>query len=184
MIYPVALKSVGLIVGLALIGAHLFAVLRPADCRRWLKEFPRSRVAGTILIALAAVWSFFLVQSMDLGEFGRLRTVMLVAIVAGAFLAWRYVEEFLAVRALGMLALLAAEPILEATFLRGETSRLLLVVLAYAWILAGLFWVGLPWLLRDQIAWLVSREARYRAAAWGGLVYGILVLGSAAAIWK
>ena len=36
--------------------------------------------------------------------------------------------------ALGMIALLAAEPILEAAFLRPETSRLLVVVLAYVWI--------------------------------------------------
>ena len=42
---------------------------------------------------------------MDLGEFARLRNPMLVAIVVGAFLAWKYVEEFLAVRAMGMLGL-------------------------------------------------------------------------------
>jgi hypothetical protein len=90
---------------------------------------------------------------------------MLIGIVLGAFLSWKYVEEFLAVRAVGMLALLAAEPLLEAAFMRHETSRLLLVLLAYVWIINGLFWVGMPWVMRDQIAWVTAKMRRYRAAA-------------------
>ena len=50
----------------------------------------------------------------------------------------RFVDEFLAVRALGILCLLAAEPLLDAAFLRPETSRLLVTVLAYLMIVAGL----------------------------------------------
>lgn len=184
MIYPVTLKVAGLVVGILLVVFHAVALWRSDELNRKLKEFPRSRPAGTVLIILAAIWSFILIQQMDLGEFSRLRTFMLVAIVVGAFLAWRYVEEFLAVRALGMLALLAAEPLLEAAFLREEPTRLLLVVLAYAWIILGLFWVGMPWVLRDQIAWLTARRGRYQAAAWGGVVYGAALVACAALFWK
>ena len=70
-----------------------------------------------------------------------------------------------------MLALLAAEPLLEAAFMRHETSRLLLVVLAYVWIINGLFWVGMPWIMRDQIAWLTAKMRRYQTAAWAGVLY-------------
>jgi hypothetical protein len=184
MIYPISLKLAGIVVGLALIALHLIAVLQPASCERWLKGFPRSRVAGTILIAIATIWSFLLIRSMDLGEFVGLRNPMLIAIVISGFLAWKYLEEFLAVRALGMLALLAAEPVLGAAFLRGEPTRLLVVVLAYAWIILGLFWVGMPWLMRDQINWLTAQRARYQAAAWGGVVYGVAILAAAALVWR
>jgi hypothetical protein len=184
MIYPVSLQVIGLAVGVFLILLHLVALWRPAETRRWLKAFPRSRAAATILILAAGVWSLVLIRTMDLGEFARLRTVMTIAVVAGTFLAWRYMEEFLAVRALGMLALLAAEPLLEAAYLRPETTRLLIVVLAYAWILLGLFWVGVPWTLRDQIRWLTDRMGRYHAAAWGGVVYGVLVLACAVIFWR
>ena len=51
----------------------------------------------------------------------------------------------------GILCLLAAEPLLEAAFLRPETSRLLVTMLAYLMIVVGLFWVTMPYLLRDQI---------------------------------
>lgn len=184
MIYPVSLRMVGIEVGVFLLVLHLLALWRPAETRHWLKEFPRSRAAGTILIIAAGIWSLVLIRTMDLGEFARLRTMMTIAVVAGTFLAWRYMEEFLAVRALGMLALLAAEPLLEAAYLKPDPTRLLIVVLAYAWILLGLFWVGVPWTLRDQIQWLTERMGRYKAAAWGGLVYGVLVLGCAVILWR
>jgi len=184
MIYSVDLRTVGLVVGAVLLLAHLFAIARQGGVQKWLQAFPRSRPIGTVLIAIAGIWSFFLILNMDLGEFGGLRRFMLIAIAAGTYLSWKYMDEFLAVRALGMLALLAAEPILGAAFLRPETSRLLVVVLAYAWIILGLFWVGMPWLMRDQIAWLTSHRARFQAAAWGGVVYGAAILTAAALVWR
>lgn len=184
MIYTVDLRTVGLVVGAALLVAHLLAVWRMKDCRTWLKKFPRSRVAGTVLIVAAAVWSLYLATTMDLGEFARLRNMMMIAVVVLAILAWMYVEEFLAVRALGILALLAACPLLEAAFLRAESSRLLLVILAYGWIVLGLFWVGMPWVLRDQITWLTAKAGRLPAAAWGGVLYGALLILCAAIFWK
>jgi hypothetical protein len=97
-------------------------------------------------------------------------------------LAWIYVPEFLAVRALGMVLLLAAEPLLESAVLRNEPSRLLLVVLAYVWAIAGLFLVGMPFLLRDAIQW-VSTGNRWKPAAVAGVVWGLAVLVCAIFIW-
>ena len=182
--YSVDLRTVGLGVGLLLLVGHGLALWRFSDCGKWLRGFPRSRTAGTILVALAGVWSFSLVWTMDLGEFASLRKIMLLAIAAGSFLAWRYVEEFLAVRALGMLALLAAEPVLEAAFLRPEATRLLVVVLAYVWIVLGLFWVGMPWVMRDQISWLTAKRGRLLAVIWGGIAYGAAIRGCAAFFWS
>ena len=109
---------------------------------------------------------------------------MLLAIVAGAVLSWIYVPEFLAVRALGMLLLLAAEPLLESAFLCHETSRLLLVVLAYAWVIAGLFYVGMPYLLRDAIQWVTADRNRLKSGAIAGAVYGLALVACALAFWR
>jgi len=184
MIYTLNLQTVGLVVGAALVISHGFALWRAGETKRLLREFPRSRAAGTALMAAAAIWSFWLIRTMDLGEFAHLRHLMLAAIVVGAVLAWFYVEEFLAVRALGMVALLAADPLLEAAFLQPETSRWLLTVLAYAWIVLGLFWVGMPWTLRDQISWVTAQASRYRAAAAAGVIYGAAMLAVAVFFWK
>src|SRR5260370_41918906 len=86
-----------------------------------------------------------------MGEFSAFRRPLLIALPIGYVLVLRFVDEFLAVRALGILCLLAAEPLLDAAFLRYETSRLLVTVLAYLLIVAGLLWLTIPYLLRDQI---------------------------------
>src|SRR6266480_3049969 len=86
----------------------------------------------------------------------------IVVLPIGYALVLRFVDEFLAVRALGILCLLAAEPLLEAAFFRYETSRLFLTALAYLLIVAGLFWVTMPYLLRDQINWSAKSNTRWR----------------------
>ncbi len=136
-----------------------------------------------MLIIVAAVWSFLLVQSIDLGEFSPLRNIMLVAIVVGAVLSWIYVPEFLAVRAVGMILLLAAEPLLESAVLRNEPTRLLLVVLAYAWVIAGLFYVGMPYILRDAIQWVTADRNRLKLGAIAGAVYGLALVVCALFFW-
>jgi hypothetical protein len=182
MIYQLSLQTTGFAVGLLLVLSHGLGLIKPTVSMGFARAFPRSRPAGTILLFMAAFWSFLLVSDIDLGEFSRLRNLMLVGIVAGAILSWLYVEEFLAVRALGMLLLLAAEPLLESCALRSEQSRLLLVLLAYAGIIAGLFFVGMPYLLRDAVKILTSQKQIWRFAALGGLLYGAALM-SAALIW-
>lgn len=176
MIYDFSLRAVGLLVGFGLVALHAAALIIPGAVQPWLQVFPRSRPAGVVLCTLAAAWAFWLAATMDLGEFTPNRTLICGAIIAGAIMVPLFAEEFLAVRALGILALLAAEPLLGAAFLRPEQTRLLLVVLAYGWAIAGLLMVGAPYLLRDAIKWLLGSSWRYRFVAWTGVVYGIALV--------
>jgi hypothetical protein len=75
-----------------------------------------------------------------------------------------------------MLLLLAAEPLLEAAFLKPGAGRLPLVLLAYAWAVAGLFCTGMPYLLRDAIAWLTRPGKRWAVACAAGALYGAALL--------
>ena len=183
MIYSLSLQSVGIAVGVLLLLGHAAAWVGGPKAMAFAKAFPRSRAAATILLMMAAVWAFFLVQDVDLGEFSKLRQIMLTGIVAGAILAWLYVEEFLAARALGMLLLLAAEVLLESAVLRTETSRLLLVTLAYGWVLAGLFMVGMPYLVRDAINLVTASTTRWKLVCLGGVGYGVALLVCAILFW-
>lgn len=175
MIYSFTLKSVMLLVGFILIAAHLVALVRGKTTQDWLKSFPRNKPAGVILTAILAAWFFWLVKVSDLGEFSSWRNLVLYLTPLSAVLAMFFMQEFLAVRALGGLALMAAEPLLESAFLQDSPARLLLVVLTYVWIIAGMFWVGMPYTLRDQITWVSASEQRWRAATFAGLAYGALL---------
>ena len=183
LIYHFGLRETGLAIGAVLAIFHALALMKSRDCGKWLKAFPRSVPAGLVLIALAVAWSLLLVRTMDLGEFAPARGALTLGVIAGTVLSAQFMKEFLAVRALGMLLMLAADPLLSAAFLRPEPAKILLVLLAYAWILAGLFWVGMPWLMRDQITWLLAREWRFRSAGIAGLVYGAAIFVAALA-WK
>jgi hypothetical protein len=182
-VYDLNLHTVGLIVGLLLLIAHATALVRPEETKQWLKKMPRSRFLGNCFLAVDAAWTFWLVSNMDLGEFSQFRSWLQIGVPIVFILTIFFVDEFLSVRALGIMALLAAEPILSSAFLRPETARLLVVILAYVWLTLGLFWVGMPYLLRDQIMWITKTGSRFKAVTVAGLMYAVVVLVCAVVIY-
>jgi hypothetical protein len=183
MIYNLPLQTTGLAAGIVLILTHAAALLGNDGAIRFVKALPRSRAMAAVLLSIAAVWAFWLVKDLDLGEFSPLRRVMLIGIVSGAVLSWFFVEEFLSVRALGMILLLAAEPLLESAVLRDESSRLLLTLLAYAWASAGLVLVGMPYVLRDVIDWFTVNPLRWKISCLAGISYGVVLVLCAWFLW-
>ncbi len=174
MIYHFSLHAAGLIAGVLLAGLILLAFFPPV--RTLLPRFPRSRTAGAALLTVDLLWSVWLLATMEMGEFSSFRRPLLVILPIGYFLVLKFVDEFLAVRALGILCLLAAEPMLDAAFLRPEMSRLLVTVFAYLLIVAGLFWVTMPYLLRDQINWCARNATRWGAVSIAGALFGLAIL--------
>lgn len=174
MIYHFSLQAVGLVAGVILILVSLLALFLPVE--NFLPQFPRSRIAGAALLTVDLIWSFWLLATMEMGEFSNFRRPLLIILPIGFFLVLKFVDEFLAARALGILCLLAAEPLLDAAFLRPETSRLLVTILAYLMIVAGLFWVTMPYLLRDQISWSTRNPGRWRFISGLGFAFGAAIL--------
>lgn len=181
MIYHLSLHTAGLVAGFVLILLGALGLFSPAA--NFLPRFPRSRTAGMILLTLALVWSFWLVATMEMGEFAHFRGPLLIILPVGYFLVLRFADEFLAVRALGILCLLAADPLLDAAFLRPQMSRLLVTVLAYIMIVLGLIWVTMPYLLRDQISWSTKSSGIWRAVAGATVVFGLAIVTCAVVVY-
>jgi hypothetical protein len=179
MIYELNLHIAGIVAGALLVVISLPGFIKPAATQTWLKYLPRSRVVGVLLLTVALVWSFWLLATMEMGEFSSFRRPLLIILPIGYVLVIRFVDEFLAVRALGILCLLAAEPLLEAAFFRHEASRLFLTVFAYFLVIAGLFWVTMPYLLRDQIDWSTRSNARWHTVNSMVALYGVTILACA-----
>lgn len=170
------LRTAGLALGVLLLGGHLLAWAASERLMSAARTFPRNRGWGVALLLLATIWSLFLVKHMDMGEFFKWRERLLVIVPVTFVLVAVYVPEFLAVRALGAVLLLASSPVLQAAFLQPQASRLLLPVLAYAWIITGMFFVGMPYLMRDWISWLTQDPSRWKLASLGGAAYGAVLL--------
>jgi len=179
MIYHFSLHRAGLAVGACLLLVSLVGLLRPALFQGLAKRLPRSRAAGVVLFSLAFLWALWLLATMEMGEFTSFRRPLLIALPIGFLLVLRFLGEFLSIRALGILCLLAAEPLIDAAFLRHEPSRLVVTVFAYLLIIAGLFWVTMPYLLRDQIDWTARTNGRWRFVNGMLFVYGAVTLALA-----
>jgi hypothetical protein len=178
MIYHISLQATGIVAGALLVLLSLPGLFKP-DLAAVVQKFPRSRIAGVIVLTIDLVWTMWLLATIEMGEFSSFRRPLLIVIPIGYVLTLRFVDELLAVRALGILCLLAAEPLLDAAFLHYELSRLLVTMFAYLLIVAGLFWVMIPYLLRDQINWSARSPARWRTMHAVALLYGAAILAFA-----
>lgn len=185
---------VGLLVGVYLIGLHLFLMRKPELCKAWLKKLPRHHQAGMYVLSVGMFWFWLLVApdnlgflsslTMDIGEFNGMKPWLRILVPAALVGMVTCAREFLFVRGLGVVALMAASPILEAAQFKEPSSRLLLVAFAYILLTKGMFWVGMPYTFRDAVTWATANDARWKLLVRGGLVYGLLVLLCALMFWR
>lgn len=189
-----SLATVGKVLGLWLVACHLIMLLKPEPVQKFLRTFHRQYPLGVVLLVIGMGWFWLLVAepgsgflhalSMDLGEFNNAKPVLKLAVPAVCVAVAVLVQEFLSVRALGLLALMVAAPLLDAAFLKDPVSRLLVPVFAYVIIIAGLFWVGMPYTFRDAVTWATAKQSRWRLLSLAGLVYGLLVLVCSFTAWR
>ena len=100
MIYHLSLQTAGYIAGLFLSILGLWGLIQPDSSRSVARSLPRSRIAGFVLFTIAFFWSFWLLATMEMGEFSGFRKPLLFALPVIFLLVLRYVDEFLAARSL------------------------------------------------------------------------------------
>lgn len=188
------LFNTGIVLGLWLVGLHVLMLVKAEAVQGFLKKFPRNNQVGQVLLGIGLIWFWLLVQptgkgllkslAMELGEFDKLKPFLQIAVPVSIILVGLAVKEFLAVRALGLLGLMVAAPLLAAAYLEDPTSRLLIPIFAYILIIKSLYWVGMPYLFRDSVAWATANQGRWRMLCFAGLAYGIVVLACAFLFWR
>lgn len=189
----IPLNVAGFVLAAWLIGLHLWMLLKPEESKDFLRKLPRNRTLGAWLLGMGMAWFWLLIAPekmgflsslhMDLGEFNRAKPILRILVPIAAYGMIAHVKEFLTVRGLGLLALMAAAPFLYAAYLEPPASRLLIPIFAYIMIFKGLFWVGMPYTMRDVITWALKTDGRYKMLTLGGLVYGVAVLACAILWW-
>ncbi len=190
----IPLFTAGILLGLWLVGSHALMIAKPALVQGWLKKFPRNPLAGQIILGIALAWFWLLIApggmgklsalQLDLGEFNNVKPLLRILVPASLIAVCISVKDFLAVRALGVLGLMIAAPLLEAAFLKDPTTRLLVPIFAYALLTKSLFWIGMPYLFRDAVTWATATQGRWKLVSFAGLAYGIATLVCAFAFWR
>jgi hypothetical protein len=188
------LFNTGLVLAVWLISIHALMLAKPAAVQEFLKKFPRNQNFGQILLGIGLAWFWLLIApsglgklsalAMNLGEFNNAKKILQLLVPISLVLVCISVRDFLAVRALGLLGLMAAAPLLGAAFLKDPQSRLLVPIFAYAMLTASLFCVGMPYLFRDAVTWVTADQKRWTLLSFAGLGYGIATLVCAFAFWR
>lgn len=168
------LGAAGLAAAAALIGF-------PGMLRRGLDAFPRSKMPGWILSAIGTFWVTWVVYHAALGRFEFVKPLVPYAGVALFAALVYFLDELLAPRALGGLLLLVANPVLMGIRWTGSGWRIVPVLFAYAWVVAGCALMLHPWLFRKAHIRFLGSDAACRRWGWAKLAGGIVLL--AAGIW-
>jgi hypothetical protein len=146
------------------------------------KALPRSQAASWVLFGLGTAG--FLWRLTHAGEsdliFFKTPTPVMIGFGTLAVLAFIYTPEFLAVRGLSILMLVAAEPLLGAAYMEwSHPQRLLMVTAVYGGLAAALYLAAYPFRLRDFFDWLFRAPSRPRLVGAFVLIYGLATSAAA-----
>lgn len=164
-----------ILTGLVLILAGVLLLWRSNTTAAIVQAFPRSEPAAYFCMGLASAW--FLVHVLNLSEadFGAYRYHLFLGFGAVGVLSFFHARDFLAVRGMAILVLLAAHVLLDAAFMQEPANRLFLVTIVYVAIVAALYLGMSPFRLRDFFGWLFATRGRPRVLGGFLVLYGLLL---------
>ncbi|MDR0417854.1 MAG: hypothetical protein LBH08_00225 [Puniceicoccales bacterium] len=154
------LKLAEFLVGLTGVFCGSSLVFRTKHSEYVLRKFLRSEVAGTVIFLLSGTW--FLGHVLTLGEsdFGEYKYFFFVFFLTIILITLVKIRDFLSVRGGAILALLTANELLKAAYMKPQGSRLILVTFIYAAIVVGMIFGGWPYKGRDFVDFLFSHPTR------------------------
>jgi hypothetical protein len=170
------LSTLAIILGAGTCALSLYALLKPADVMKQARAFPRSEPIGFVLMLLGTAWFVYNLNNEAIADFAAYKKYMLTGFGALGVLTCIYVRDYLAIRGLAVCMLLLAWFTLYRTRWAESPARLLLVVLAYLWVIAGMWLTISPWRLRDKINWWTATETRFRLGSIAKLILGVILL--------
>jgi len=146
------------------------------------RALPRSKRGAWLFFGAGAAWFVWRVSRLTESDliFSTTPQPMMLGFAVLAVLAFLYAPDFLAVRGLCVLVLLAAEPLLYAAYMEYQhPQRLLMVTGVYLALSLALYLAAAPYRLRDFFEWLFLRPARPRLLGAILLTYGLATAAAA-----
>ena len=168
------------LLGLGALGvaAGIFAAGRPAAVCAGLQAFPRSKSPGWILAAIGTFWACWVIFHAALGRFEVVKPLIPVLGVATFAAIVYFLDELLAPRALGGLLLLVANPLLNGVRWADSPLRFAVVLIAYAWVVAGCVLMLHPWAFRRTCEKFAATAAAVRRIGWAKALGGAILLAA------
>lgn len=178
------LSTLAILLGAGLSIPQLFGLMNPAGFIRSVRKFPRSVPAGYLLMTIGAVWFLYNLNRETISDFANYKNLMLTGFGSLAFLTCLFVRDYLAVRGLAVTLLMLASFTLNITRWADTPWRLVLVVWAYMWVVAAMWFTVSPWRLRDILNWMTADEKRVRIGSAIRLAIGLFIIALGFTVYR
>jgi hypothetical protein len=169
------LSTLAVILGLGLGLPQIYGLTKPAAFAAGLRKFPRSVPWGVGLMLLGTAWFIWYLSQEAISDFEAYKTVLLGGFAAVGIASCIYVQDFIGVRGLAVVLLLLAKLMVDTARWADTDWRLVIVVWAYAFVIAGIWFTIWPWHLRDLLNWATANEKRVRIGSAIRLGFGLFV---------
>ena len=140
-----------------------------------MRRFPRSRNWGYLLVGIATIWFLWNLNQESIADFAAYKPIMLAGFALLGILTCVFVDDFLAVRGLALVLMLLAKLMVDTARWAPTQWRLVIVVWAYLFVVAGIWFTVSPWRLRDIIQWKTATDHRVRVLSGVRLLFGLFV---------
>ncbi len=166
---------IAVLLGLGFGLPNIYGIKNPDAFRKVVRKFPRSLVAGYLLMSIGTVWFIYNVSQERVADFQGIKSYLYTFFLAIGIGTCLFVKDFLAVRGYTIVLMLLAKLIVD-NFRWVESSwRLVLIVWAYVMVIAGMWFTVSPWRMRNLIEWSTQTEKRTRMTCLIRLGFGIFV---------
>lgn len=172
--------TLGLLFGLP----YIYGVLKPAAFGAMLRKFPRYTPVGYVLMLLSAAWFLAYLKQESISDFAAFKPFLYGLFGLVGVGACLFVKDFLPIRGLAVLWLILAKLMVDTARWVDTEWRLVIVIWAYIWVLAGIWFTVSPWRLRDIIDWGTANEQRIRLLSGVRLAFGLFVVCLGLTVFK
>ena len=170
------LAQVSLITGIIFMLTHLPCIIKPQLSQKVLKAFPRNKLMGWILTAVTLIWAAYLLNQTPLGKFDVAKDYLMILTPIAIGLIIYFMDELLAARALGGLFILVPAPMFIAARTSDSPLRLIIVVIAYILVVAGIIFILNPYKLRNLFSKLLDSNSSTKIIGLTGSIVGLLLI--------
>lgn len=171
------LSTVAILLGTIVALINLYGVLKPTEFGEAARKFPRSLPIGYVLMLLGTAWFVWNLKQESISDFEKLKPALYALFIAVGVGTCIFVKDFLAVRGLAVVLLLAAKLMVDAGRPHlGDTHWVLVIqTWAYVLVVVGIWFTVSPWRMRDLVNWGTATEQRIRVGSGLRMAFGLFV---------
>jgi hypothetical protein len=172
------LSLLSILLGAGMSVPQIYGVVNPQKFAAAARRFPRNLTAGIFLMLLGTAWFLWIVNQEPIADFSAFKPYMMAAFAAVGILTCIFVQDFLAVRGLAVVALLLGKLMVDTGRPHlGETHWVLVIqIWAYLLIVMGIWFTIAPWKLRDLIEFATATQNRIRIGSLVRLAFAVFII--------